>query len=102
MKRVFFWLLILLNICGCLCLTYFGYLFVSDSTIVDAPDAMIPMERWDRGGFVLTIGTIPLIVANALGYTCIPFKNNKKRMLFFIPSIVCIVLVVCYWIKSFT
>ena len=45
MKKVVTGLLILLNICGCLCLAYFGYLFVSGSAIVDAPDAMIPMER---------------------------------------------------------
>lgn len=101
MKRVFTWLLILLNICGCLCLTYFGFLFVSGNTIVDAPDAMLPMERWERGGFALTIGTIPLIIANALGYAFIQCGNKKSRLLIFIPSIVCIGLVACYWIKSF-
>ena len=73
MKKVVTGLLILLNICGCLCLAYFGYLFVSGSAIVDAPDAMIPMERW----------------------------KQKSRLLLFIPSIACIGVAACYWIKSF-
>lgn len=102
MKRVFTWMLVLINICGCLCLVYFGYLFVSGNTTVDAPDAMLPMERWERGGLVLTIGMVPLIIANALGYNFFQSGSKKSRLFMFIPSIVCIGLVVCYWIKSFT
>lgn len=101
MKKVVTGLLILLNICGCLCLAYFGYLFVSGSAIVDAPDAMIPMERWERGGLALTIGAIPLIITNTLGYVMLSCGNKKSRLLLFIPSIVCIGLAACYWIKSF-
>lgn len=100
MKRACTFLVLLLNICGCLCLIYFGCLFVSGSTIVDAPNAMLPMERWERGGLALTIGTVPLIVANALGYACVPCGNKKSRLLLFIPAVVCIGLVACYWIKS--
>ncbi len=101
MKKIVSWLVITLNICACFCLIYFGCLFVSGSTVVDYPDAMLPMERWDRGGWALTIGLIPLIIANVLGYNFIQFGNRKKRLLIFIPSIVCVVLVACYWIKSF-
>ncbi len=101
MKKAITCLLIILNICACLCLIYFGCLFVSGSTIVDYPEAMLPMERWDRGGWALTIGTVPLIIANVLGYFFIQLGNKKSRLLIFVPSIVCIGLVVCYLIKSF-
>ena len=86
MKKVVTGLLILLNICGCLCLAYFGYLFVSGSAIVDAPDAMIPMERWERGGLALTIGAIPLIITNTLGYVMLPGGNkNADCFCLFLP-----------------
>ena len=102
MKKVISLLLIILNICGCLCLIYFGCLFVSGSTAVDYPDAMLQLERWDRGGRALTIGLIPLVIANVTGYLFIRTKSKKTRLLIFIPSIVCVVLVACYLIKSFT
>ena len=102
MKSIVTWCLVFLNVCACLCLIYFGYLYISGSTVVDAPDAMIPMERWDRGGAALTIGTIPLIIANSLGYAFIQLGNKKSRLIVFIPSIVCIGLVVSYLMKSLT
>jgi len=100
MKNVLSWLLILLNAIGCLCLAYSSYLFLSGSTIVDAPDAMLPMERWDRGGWLLTIGMIPLIITNIFSYGYIQFGNKKNRLLIFIPSVICIILVACYWVKG--
>lgn len=36
------------------------------STIVDASYAMLPMVRWERGGWLLTIGMIPLIISKPL------------------------------------
>ena len=100
MKKVVTCLLIIMNVCACVCLAYFGYIFVSGSTIVDNPEAMLPMERWDLGGWALTIGTVPLIIANVLGYFFIQLGNKKSRLIIFIPSIICIGLVACYWIKS--
>ena len=100
MKNGLSWLLILLNAIGCLCLAYSSYLFLSGSTIVDAPDAMLPMERWERGGWLLTIGMIPLIITNIFGYGYIQFGNKKNRLLIFIPSVICIILVACFWMKS--
>lgn len=100
MKKGLSWLLILLNAIGCLCLAYSSYLFLSGSTIVDAPDAMLPMERWERGGCLLTIGMIPLIITNIFGYGYIQFGNKKNRLLIFIPSVICIILVACFWMKS--
>lgn len=100
MKNTLSWLLILLNVIGCLCLDYSSYLFLSGSTIVDAPYAMLPMVRGERGGWLLTIGMIPLIIANLLGYGYIQFGNKKNRLLIFIPSVICIILVACFWVKG--
>jgi hypothetical protein len=100
MKNRLSWLLILLNAIGCLCLAYSSYLFLSGSTIVDAPDAMLPMERWEIGGWLLTIGMIPLIITNIFGYGYIQFGNKKNRLLIFIPSVICIILVACFWVKG--
>lgn len=99
-KKVSEWLLILVNICACFCLVYFGYLFLSGNTTVDYPDAMLPMERWERGGSALTIGMIPLMTVNTAAYKLIQTGTKKSRLPFFIPSVVCIGLVACYWIKS--
>ena len=100
MKNRLSWLLVLLNAIGCLCLAYSSYLFLSGSTIVDAPDAMLPMERWERGGWLLTIGMIPLIITIIFGYGYIQFGNKKNRLLIFIPSVICIILVACFWVKG--
>ena len=100
MKNISSWLLILLNAVGCLYLVYCGYLFLSGSTVVDASDAMLPMERWERGGWLLTIGTIPLIIANVLGYEFIQYGSKKYRRFIFIPSVICIILVACFWMKG--
>ncbi|WP_028243737.1 hypothetical protein [Pseudobutyrivibrio ruminis] len=75
-------------------------MFLFGGTIVDAPDAMLPMERCVRGGWLLTIGMIPIIIANILGYGYIQFVNKKNRLLIFIPSIICIILVACFWVKE--
>lgn len=100
MKKIAIELLVLVNLCGCLCLVYFGASFISGSVIIDFPAAMLPMERWERGGLALTAGALPLIIANTLGYVFLPFGDKKSRLLIFIPSIVCIALVICYWAKS--
>ena len=102
MEKASTWFFIALNVCAVFCLIYFGFLFVSGSTAVDYPDAMLPLERWDRGGWALTIGTIPLIIANTLGYFFIQLGSRRSRSLIFVPSVVCIVLVAWYLIKSFT
>lgn len=50
------WILIICNAFWLLWLMYWSYLFISGSPVVDNPDAMLPLERWDRGGWMLTIG----------------------------------------------
>ncbi len=97
MKKITNLMLIILNLCACACLLYFGYLFVSGSDVVAYPDAMIPMKDWERGGMALTMGLFPLFIANLLGYLYIQLGSKKMRRILFIPSLVCLGLVACYW-----
>ncbi len=100
MEKAISVILILVNLVGMICLVYYGRLFLSGNTIVDAPDAMLPMSRWDRGGISLTLGFIPLLIANILGHIFIQMGSKKSRLIIFIPSIICFGLVVAYWMKS--
>ncbi len=99
-NKVFRVLIIILNTIGVLCLLYFGYLYLSHDTFVPNPEAMLPMERWDGGGWVLTIGLLPLFIANALGFIAFRDRRTAARFLWFVPGIVCLVLVISYWICS--
>jgi hypothetical protein len=99
-NKVFRVLIIILNTIGVLCLLYFGYLYLSHDTFVPNPEAMLPMERWDGGGWVLTIGLLPLFIANALGFIAFRDRRTAARFLWFVPGIVCLVLVISYWIYS--
>ena len=99
-NKVFRVLIIIVNVIGVLCLLYFGYLYLSHDTFVPNPEAMLPMERWDGGGWVLTIGLLPLFIANALGFIAFRDRRTAARFLWFVPGIVCLVLVISYWIYS--
>ncbi len=48
------------------------------------------------------MGFIPLLIANILGFIYVEKTKIKMplRLLFFIPSIICICLVISYWITS--
>ena len=93
-------LIIVINIIGALCLLYFGYLYLSHDIFVPNPEAMLPMERWDGAGLILTIGLVPLVIANLFGF--IAYKDRKPviRLIWFLPAAVCLVLVASYWIYS--
>jgi len=92
-------LLILLNTIGLICLIYFSIPYCTHDTYVANPDAMLPIEAWDGSGMVLTIGLLPMIIANTSGFLFILKKETPiiLRLLFFIPSIVEMILVAHYW-----
>lgn len=92
---------ILLNLLGLFCLVYFAIPYVTHDTYVRNPDAMLPGEAWDTDGMSLTIGLIPLTVANILGFKLVPIKNKKLNRLWVVPCMVCFVLVVSYLVQSF-
>ena len=91
-----------LNAIGIVCLFYCAALYLSHDTYVVNPDAMLPMTNWERGGMMLTMGVMPMLIANTLGFLFILKKGTSiiKRLLFFIPSILEVILVLHYWISS--
>ena len=95
---------VLLNLAGIVCLAYFAVLFLSHDTAVRNPEAMIPFQNWEAGGMMLTLGILPLAVANALGCLLLRgYKGKQKRFLLcFLPAVLCAVLAAIYWIGSFT
>lgn len=99
-KKIYRILIIVVNIIGVLCLLYFGYLYLSHDTFVPNPEAMLPMERWDGAGWALSLGLLPLFIANALGFIAFRDRRTAARFLWFVPGIVCLVLVISYWIYS--
>ena len=91
-----------LNAIGIVCLFYCAALYLSHDTYVVNPDSMFPMMNWYRGGMMLTMGVMPMLIANTLGFLYILKKGTSiiKRLLFFIPSILEVILVLHYWISS--
>ena len=91
-----------LNAIGIVCLFYCAALYLSHDTYVVNPDAMLPMTNWERGGMMLTMGVMPMLIANTLGFLFILKKGTSiiKRLLFFIPSILEVILVLHCWISS--
>lgn len=48
---------------------------------------MLPMEDWERYGMLLTIGLIPMLIANILGFL---FVNREAAMIkYFIDAPSC-------------
>ena len=99
-KGVLTVLLLCINIVGLVCLIYFAIPYLAHNTQIPYPDAMLPVERWDSAGMTLTIGTVPLFIANLMGFLFVKTKINWARFLFFIPSAICIAIVTHYWITS--
>lgn len=94
--------IMIVNIVGLLCLIYFAVPYLTHDTFVYNPDVMLPAEAWDSAGMTLTIGFIPLLVANIFAFMYVLKDKIKKplRLLFFLPSLICFGLVVSYWITS--
>ena len=93
-------LIIIINVIGVICLFYYAVpCLIHDTTVVN-PNAMLPSESWDRAGMILTFGFIPLLVANVLNFLFVEIKQKLVRLLLFIPSVVCFVIVVSYWITA--
>ncbi len=90
-------LIITLNIIGIICLIYCSIPYITHDTTMPSPETMLSGPRWDSFGFLLLIGTIPLLIVNILAYK---FINVKLKKLFFIPSIICIIIASHYLITT--
>ena len=93
-------ILIILNIFACICLICFAIPYLTHDTFVANPDAMLPMERWDGAGMALTLGLLPMAIANTLGCLFIIRRKTILRALFFLPTALEIAIVVHYWVTS--
>ena len=99
-KRISSLLIIVLNIIGIICLIYFAIPYLTHDVTVANPDAMLPAEAWDNAGMTLTFGLIPLLIANILSFVFIKVKQKFVGLLFFVPSVICFIIVVNYWATS--
>ena len=97
-------IILMINIIGLLCLIYYAILYLTHNTTVYHPDAMLPAEDWDSAGMTLTVGFIPLLIANILAFIYVAKESIKipLRLLYFIPSLICVCLVISYWIIALT
>lgn len=101
-KKILRILIIAANILGIICLIYLAVPLITHDTYVANPDAMLPMERWDGAGCLLTIGCFPMITANTLAFDSIgKDKSLPVRFLWLLPSAVCLALTALYLAISF-
>lgn len=91
----------IINIIAIACLIYLAIPYLKHDTTINNPNAMIAAESWDMSGLLLTIGLIPLIIANVFAFKFIGLKSKALRLVFFIPSIICLIIVGHYLIISF-
>ena len=92
--------ILIANVIGIFCLIYFAVPYLTHNTTIYNPDAMLPTEAWDSAGMTLTIGFIPLSIANTFAFIYLKKIKMPFRLLSFIPSLICICLVVSYFIIS--
>ena len=92
--------ILLINVLGILLLVYCGWMLVSGNTAVRDPDAMLPMSEKEAAGILLTFGTVPLFTAN-LGAFLYLWKDSVfgwKRVLFFLPALISLLLSIHFWV----
>ena len=97
-------IILIINIIAILCLIFFAIPYLTHNTTVYYPDAMLPAEAWDSAGMTLTVGFIPLLIANIFAFMYVTKESTKipLRLLYFIPSLICIGLVISYLITALT
>ena len=89
---------IIINTIGILCLIYILIPYLSHDTTVRNPNAMLPAEAWDEAGMTLTIGLFPMIIANTFGFLTTKSKSLAIKILWYVPSLICVLTVISYWL----
>ena len=90
------------NAIGVLLLVWFAVLYLAHSPVVPNPDAMLPMARWEGAGWLMTVGLVPMLAANVLGFL-FPLREVRPlalRLLIFLPSLVQLALVLHFFVTS--
>ena len=101
-KKIWNAVLIIINILGLICLIYYAVMYFMHDNSVPHPDAMLPMRKWEIGGSALTLGFVPLCIANILACIFVGRERIKLRLrlLFLLPCIICLITVVHFFISS--
>ena len=99
-KNILSRVIIALNIVGVVCLIYFAIPYFTHNVTITNPHAMLPAGAWDSAGMTLTLGFIPLLIANILCFVVVKTKQKFMPFLCFIPSVVYFITVLSYWIVA--
>lgn len=99
-RRMLSLLIIVVNVIGVICLICFALSYLTHSVAIANPNAMLPMQAWDRAGMTLTVGFVPLLIVNALCFVFLKVKRKFVRFLFFLPSVICFIIALSYWTTS--
>ena len=99
-KRILSIAFLAVNILALILLFIIGFPYLAHDTTVTNPDAMLPMEKWDSAGMLMTFAFFPILFADALGFVFSGEMTEKiyLRLLHFIPALACLIMVLTYWI----
>ena len=99
-KKIFSIIFLALNILALIFLFVIALPYLSHDTTITNPDAMLPMESWDRAGVLMTFSFFPILFADTLGFMLSSEMTEKiyLRLLHFIPALACLIMALTYWL----
>lgn len=95
-KKINAWqsVLLVVNVLGILCLVFLTISYFKFDMEITNPNSMLPMTQTEGSGILLVIGFLPLLAANILGFIFTKTIFKKARLLFFLPSLICLAVIV--------
>ena len=90
--------IIALYIFGILCLLYFAIPYILHNINIFDITGAFSSNDWLGFGYALIILIIPLLIINLLTYIFVDLKNKKMKLLFFIPTVICLLCVAHYFL----
>ena len=85
--------IVILNIISLALLLYFAIPYIFHIRSLNA-------YSWETCGFILVLGFVPLLIVNVMSYVFIDIKKNVLKLIFFLPSLVCLLLIGHYLFTS--
>lgn len=86
-------LILMLNISGFAVLLYFAIPFIFNVSSLNN-------YSYNTCGFIVLLGFIPLLIVNTLGYLFVECNKKIVRLLFYIPSLICLIISCLYLTTS--
>lgn len=87
-----------LNLIGIAAIIYFAMPLLSHNMHIINPEAMLPFTEWERSGFILSAGLLPISISNLGAFLLFRKIKGIIRFLLFVPAIVCLILVLKFWL----